>query len=444
MFTPDKANEVTDGITAGVEARKQRGLEIAALCKIEKKNDYVWFVPSQYNASRVKYEVRYHRGKEPTCTFEDHGTRRCKCKHIYAVECVIKRETIQHADGSMTVKESVTVTKTRKTYTQDWPNYNAAQTNERGHFMDLLGELCGNIEEPVEDRPKGGRPSFPLADAIYSVVYKIYSTRSGRRFVNDLEEAKGKGHISQLPHYNTIFKYIEKPELFPVLVSLIERASIPLQEVESVFAVDSTGFAFCRFVRWFDIKYSRFTAEQQWVKLHFCCGVKTNVVTAVQIHGKDDGDPEQLPPLVTSTSQNFTMKEVSADKAYSGRECHNAINAVGAVPYIAFKSNATGAVGGLFKKMFHYFQFKKEEFLAHYHQRSNVESTVMMIKSKFGDAVRSKTDVAAKNEVLCKVLCHNICCLISAMYELNLEPVLAGPVAHKPNVMPTNPDLFGG
>jgi hypothetical protein len=46
-----------------------------------------------------------------------------------------------------------------------------------------------------------------------------------------------------------------------------------------------------------------------------------------------------------------------------------------------------------------------------------------MIKAKFGDSLRSKTDVAMKNEVLCKILCHNICCLISAMYELGLKPV---------------------
>jgi transposase len=44
----------------------------------------------------------------------------------------------------------------------------------------------------------------------------------------------------------------------------------------------------------------------------------------------------------------------------------------------------------------------REEFLRHYHKRSNVETAVMMIKSKFGDAVRSKTEVAMRNEVLCK------------------------------------------
>jgi transposase len=54
--------------------------------------------------------------------------------------------------------------------------------------------------------------------------------------------------------------------------------------------------------------------------------------------------------------------------------------------------------------MFHFFSFKQDEFLAHYHKRSNVESTFGMIKRKFGDAVRSKTDVAMKNEALCKLL----------------------------------------
>jgi transposase len=125
------------------------------------------------------------------------------------------------------------------------------------------------------------------------------------------------------------------------------------------------------------------------------------------------------------SASGFDVREVAADKGYSSVDNHDAIAKVGATPFIAFKSNATGEVGGLFRKMFHFFQFKREDFLAHYHRRSNVESTVMMIKSKFGDSVRSKSDTAVRNEVLCKVLAHNVCCLISAMYELGIEAQLA-------------------
>jgi len=27
------------------------------------------------------------------------------------------------------------------------------------------------------------------------------------------------------------------------------------------------------------------------------------------------------------------------------------------------------------------------------------------------------------NEVLCKVLCHNLCCLVASIYELGIEPM---------------------
>jgi hypothetical protein len=105
----------------------------------------------------------------------------------------------------------------------------------------------------------------------------------------------------------------------------------------------------------------------------------------------------------------------------------------GALPEGALRKNSpkttsseakihTGAGGGLWQTIYHYFKFKREEFLSHFHKRSNVESTFSMIKAKFRDHVRSKTDTAMVNEVLCKILCRNICCLIQEMYELGIEP----------------------
>ena len=44
-----------------------------------------------------------------------------------------------------------------------------------------------------------------------------------------------------------------------------------------------------------------------------------------------------------------------------------------------------------------------------------------MMKAKFGDSLRSKTDTAMVNEALCKVLCHNVVCLIQSMFELGIE-----------------------
>jgi transposase len=74
------------------------------------------------------------------------------------------------------------------------------------------------------------------------------------------------------------------------------------------------------------------------------------------------------------------------------------------------------------EKLFHYYSFKREEFLVHYHKRSNVETTFSMIKAKFGERLRSKTETAQVNEALCKVLCHNLCVVIQSMYELGIAP----------------------
>src|SRR5947208_16501872 len=71
--------------------------------------------------------------------------------------------------------------------------------------------------------------------------------------------------------------------------------------------------------------------------------------------------------------------------------------------------------------MFGYFQFHRAHFLKHYHARSNVESTFSMVKAKFRDHVRCKTDAAMKNEVLLKLLCHNVVVVHQAIIELGIE-----------------------
>jgi hypothetical protein len=43
-----------------------------------------------------------------------------------------------------------------------------------------------------------------------------------------------------------------------------------------------------------------------------------------------------------------------------------------------------------------------------------------MMKTKFGDGLRSKTETAMKNEALCKVLCHNLYVLIRCIYGFGI------------------------
>ena len=43
----------------------------------------------------------------------------------------------------------------------------------------------------------------------------------------------------------------------------------------------------------------------------------------------------------------------------------------------------------------------------------------------FGDSLLARSDVGQMNEALCKVLAHNIVCVIHAMHELGIEAEFA-------------------
>ena len=162
------------------------------------------------------------------------------------------------------------------------------------------------------------------------------------------------------------------------------------------------------------------------VAAHAMVGVNTNVITAIKVTGSDANDCPELPALVKTTAERFTLAEVSADKAYLSHANLAAVEAASAVPYIPFKSNSKAAGPAAWKRMWGMFMYRSDEFLAHYHARSNVEATFGAMKRKFGASVRSKNPTAQVNEVLCKALCFNLSMLVHAMHELGIQPEFPG------------------
>jgi transposase len=410
--------------------RQQKGLQIAQRANITREGR-LYLVPSQSGKGRYKVDAEKRQ-----CTCPDYDFRREPCKHLYAVEHVIEKTktvtTQTDAQGATTTTTTETVKVTRKTYPQVWPAYNAAQTKEKSIFLYLLHQLCQGVGEPAQFN---GRPRLPLEDMIFAMAFKVFSTVSGRRFASDLKDAHGKGYLSALPSYNTIFRYFESEMLTPYLKMLVEESALPLAAIEEDFAVDSSGLSTGVYMRWNDAKWGNKTralfggekgykfGAKDWLKIHITCGVKTNVVTAVEVTDAHASDSNYFKPLVETTAQGFAMRQVSADKAYlSGANMQTVVDNQ-AMPYIPFRANSTGKHGSdLFKRMFHFYSYNSEQFMQNYHKRSNVESTFHMIKSKFGDKLRSRTRTAQINEALCKILCHNIEVLIQSMFELNLKP----------------------
>jgi transposase len=398
-----------------MEARQLRGLEIASTQEINREGN-IYVVPSQ--TSSKKYYVNLFI---QTCTCLDYEKNGLKCKHQFAVENMLLRES----GATLPAPEKVV----KPTYKQEWHEYNLAQVNEKAKFLELLFALCSQVDEPMQHM---GRPRITRADRIFACCFKTYSTLSGRRFMSDLQEGKRRGYVSQMPTFSAIYRYLESEELTPILKELIVESSLPLKSIEYDFAVDSSGFSTGVYQKWVDAKWGNPRADiktkinkRDWVKVHLMCGVTTNIVTSVEITDAHAGDSPRFRPLVETTSQNFVMNSVVADKAYSSNKNLKLVVSKAAQPFIAFRQNATAndkRNSSVWNRMYHYFKYNQDEFMRRYHKRSNVETTFSMIKRKFGERLRSKSHTAQVNEVLCKVLAHNICCLIQSIYELGIEP----------------------
>lgn len=418
-------------LSEAIAVRRRRGLELAATAKIARKGS-AWLVPSQ-TLPNGRYSVTKD-GDEFRCSCPDYELRGQTCKHGFAVEFVIRRETAP--DGTVTETRAA-----RVTYSQNWPAYNAAQTCEKDMFCALLKDLVSTVPTP---EPKRGRPPLPLADMLFAAAYKVYSTVSARRFMTDLRAAAVKGDIDRVPHYNSIFNVLDRPDLTPLLEELITRSALPLRSLETQFAVDSTGFGTQCFYRHFTAKYGREMTARNYVKLHAIVGTNTNVIAAARVTDRNGSDTLELPALVTTTSQHFNMEEVSADKGYSSYRNFETANDFKVKPFIAFKWNATGRTEcRIWNKVFHYFQMNREEFLTHYHQRSNVESTFSAMKRKFRDTLRSKTPVAQENELLLMALCHNIVCVIHEIHESGATAMFPALSAARPINIPAAQQRLG-
>lgn len=404
------------------DARETKGRAIAKAHGAVKRIGRKFTVRSQ--ASEGTYLVDLAGDEDAgaaTCTCRDYEIRRRKCKHISAVEWSIVLEVSD--DGAVTETRTVKVT-----YRQDWPAYNAAQCEEKERVASLLRSLCDGVVNPPH--PGRGPKPLPLSDAAYAMAMKVYTTFSGRRASTDIRHAATAGHLSEAPHYNSVFRFFDDERMTPILTALVEDSAAPLAAVESKFAVDSTGFSTSVYRRWYDHKYGREMKEATWVKAHAIVGVHTNVITSIKVTDGTGADSPEFGALVASTAQRFHMREVSADKAYLSHDNLATVEACGAVPYIPFKINSQGDGSAAWRRMYGMFMYRSDEFLAHYHARSNVESTFSAIKRKFGGAVRSKRFTAQTNEVLCKALCFNLSMLVHAMREMGADLTFDAPKVH--------------
>jgi len=301
-----------------------------------------------------------------------------------------------------------------------WSLYNKSQTQEKIIFTRLLKELSDLLPKKYKS---GRNKSLELSHIIFCLGMKGYCLKSGRRIIGELELCHRAKLVDKVPHFNSLFNYLRNPALTNVLQDLIQLTSFPLRAIERKFCCDASGFGTAVIHdRWSQIR-QQYQKHHKYLKAHIAFGTMTNIVTACKITEGTQADSPMLPELVNQTAENFKLDEWSADKGYLSRENYNSIFSQGALPLIPFKSNSSGHSrgSGIWQEMYNFFEKNNTLFMEKYHLRSNAESGFMMIKSRFGDLTQMKNETGAKNDVLVKVLCHNLCVLCQELLLLGIE-----------------------
>jgi transposase len=402
-----------------MDSRDQKAREMAARLNISER-EHDWSVPSETKPNKV---YRVTKGEPRTCTCEDFRLRQEPCKHILAVK--YRTEGVGRSADTRQVEVQPEGRRYKAQKKRNWRAYNEAQVRQREHFHALLRDLCDNCTPAF--RQKVGRRRMAWADIVFLTADKVYSTLSTRRYMHDCYKLLEERNLTRSLHYNTLSRHLGHPDLTPILVNLIETSASPLRTFETEFSIDATGISRSRFRRWFHERDQVMREEQDWLKLHLICGNRTNVVASVIVTERNEADATYLPELLNRVAKHFRVRALCGDKAYSSWDNLKAVDEVGGVPFIPFRDNATPDRGGIWRKMYFFYQYRREEFLRRYHQRSCIESTFASIKALFGDRVMSKSDTAMRNEILLKVLCHNIVTVTRSHYELGIEMEFSAP-----------------
>lgn len=388
--------------------KKTKGYEIAVK-KGVRKYENGWLVKSQSGDGFYKVSEDF------ICECPDSELHNNTCKHSFAVRYYLDIEKYK--------PEGIQNERIKLTYKQAWSAYNEAQTSEGKLFDELLSDLVREVSDPLPPQTHG-RPRVGFNTGLFVAIKKVYSMQSSRRSMSLFGNAQEKGLIEKVPHFNLPSTLLNREDLTPILHNLITITSAPLRMIETDFAVDSSGFRCTSFGAYAEGKYG-LKRSHRWLKAHVCVGVRSNIITSARITDENGADSPQFIPLIDQTSKDgFAIREAYGDKAYLSRNNMAFVDSLGGTAYIPFKENSTSKPHGsyLWRRMFHYFAYNKEDFLKHYHKRSNVETTFSAIKKKLGETLKSKNTTAQINELLCKIIAYNITVIIQEMHELGIKP----------------------
>ena len=461
---PDSVAEVVRerGITTKIQ---ERGLELARTADVEPQGGGIWTVGDCI--------VNFKR-KTGTCAAFRKSQPRTRCSHWWAVAYTIDPPepeelvvptvvsvpaivTAPASPSSLVIsKEMPSVEelariareKVKGGYTRFASLYEEHLRTEYLETMFLLKHLLPQLAPvlDVREQKQHGRKLRSLDQLLFAALLHAHHNWPFRRTEGMLAFYADPrvGFIApDFPGFNLIDQFVRDPLTTQILRDLLALTAEPFRQYGPMtLAGDGTGMSTNRFDDWMveGKHHIESRGTRGWRKAHVVCDVDTLAVVSAFVTDKDVSEKRiiitsLIPELV---AREYDVEKFLLDGGYNATEIRDlVVDALGATPYVPWGSRSKRAIslpwrdkvkhGPLIEQI--YSAFKTDEgkaFKEEYRYRVKVENLFSSIKTRFGGSVRATHDSGPENEVLLKLICHNVHMLLLAAKVYGLDPTFGG------------------
>ena len=310
----------------------------------------------------------------------------------------------------------------KKRWPRDEVLYNKIQESEFINFFEFVRYLTNQVCK--------GKKMKSMIQCL--LIWRKFPNLSIRRARGLLLVLKKFGIISfDIPCFKTLSNYNASNSLQVILEKLIEESSRPLSAIEHDFATDATGIKTKLFSSWYSLRCRKKIRKRDHVTVHISAGIKSKIVTAINVENERGKDNEIFRDHVDKTASIFKVNEWSGDGMYWAKKNCSKVAAIGGTPYFKCKTGKTAWNGKqdghpAWKKMNQESIEHPRRYKKHYHKRNNIKSINMSKKMLHGNSVYSRLPSARINEETLRWVNHNINVLNRAKHQWDISPKFMG------------------
>lgn len=246
---------------------------------------------------------------------------------------------------------------------------------------------------------------FYARELVAALVYKQYERGSYRDVEEALKEpwTRARLGVTQRISKSTLQRAsarVTRAQREALLQATLVKGN------EGSLLVDATGETTGQYGRWRDDKTTR---ARQYRKAHAGVGARSRQFLAFRVTRGARNDSLEFARLHRQATANARFEAVKGDGGYASRAHATRVRDAGQTPYLKPAKTVTAKTKGsrAWRDMVTSFWETPVQWLAAYHERSQVESVFSAFKRRFGAALRATRWRAQRVELELRAVAYN-------------------------------------